>query len=670
MTATGYDDELRFRISSEEKRALDAVIEEETLSDLGRAAVSQFVDQNADEIDDDVLREARRKRADREGDKFVDRATFRKRVMNLGKSMHGSGLTAYEIEDAFQKMWDQADHLPDKLKPEAVKEYIDCLLALVRVYDELDTNATAGTDGVPNKYNFAVDVVNSEYPDAHKDKTREIIRRAPTDDELLSELDEATRNGLLDPLEWGEDDEDVPDDADIVMGGEPMTDGGVDVRDAYDAATDEGQSGLGDVEVREDEETTVRERLDDKLAGDIIGVETTARYGGAAYLLVTRDVEWSEIDDDGRDIPVLDVRTVVVDLEEDEGGVEDVRVTDNGVWFRRDEGVAQGAARMLARTASEVAGDVDAEEPLLVDGCDDEDVEMLLDATVDVERAEETEGQATHKMEAHPGIDPSRDWGYGAEPPQEAYDLAGRMRRAGLEPSDHFIRLWWGQKKPHSKERSGIHPDDELRPAAELKGNYGVEVRQRDEGLVLVDIDDPEAFDALDADLPETYSVSSPHGSDDRRHAFFVCDDKGRVAEELGGDGEAWSAYEDWGELYVGNPFVVGPGSQLSAYGCDNGEHERGDADACDECASEDGGYYEVVEDAPIVEVDADTLLSLVGDGDDESDDEEDEEEDEEEVEDGVEKCDNCGAAYPDEDADEYLKDAGPIRVCRGGCDG
>jgi hypothetical protein len=269
-------------------------------------------------------------------------------------------------------------------------------------------------------------------------------------------------------------------------------------------------------------------------------------------------------------------------------------------------------------------------------------------------------------MEAHPGIDPSRDWGYGAGPPEEAYDLAGRMRRAGLEPSDHFIRLWWGQKKPHGEERSRLDPDDSLRPAAELKGNYGVEVRQRDEGLVLVDIDDPEAFDALDVDLPETYSVSSPHGDDDRRHAFFVCEDKGRVAEELGGDGEAWSAYEDWGELYVGNPFVVGPGSQLSAYGCDNGEHERGDADACDECASEDGGYYEVVEDAPIASADADTLLSLVDDEDEGGDDEEDEEE----VEDGVEKCDNCGAAYPEEDADEYLKDAGPIRVCRGGCDG
>jgi hypothetical protein len=232
------------------------------------------------------------------------------------------------------------------------------------------------------------------------------------------------------------------------------------------------------------------------------------------------------------------------------------------------------------------------------------------------------------------------------------------MRDAGLEPSDHFVRLWWGQKKPHSDERRGIDPGDDLRPVAELKGNYGVEVRQRDAGLVVVDVDDPDAFDDLDVDLPDSYSVSSPHGDGDRRHIYLVCDEKDVVRDELGG----WSAYQEWGELYVGNPFVVGPGSQLSAYGCDNGPHERGDPDACDACASEDGGYYREVVDAPIREVDADTLVSLVSS-------EEVDDEPEETVEDGVVTCDSCGSAYPEEDSDEYLKEAGPVRVCQGGCD-
>jgi len=101
----------------------------------------------------------------------------------------------------------------------------------------------------------------------------------------------------------------------------------------------------------------------------------------------------------------------------------------------------------------------------------------------------------------------------------------------------------------------------------------------------------------------------------------------------------------------------------LSAYGCDNGEHERGDADACDECASESRGFYEVVRDAPIREVDAETLVSLVASDDDE------EETVEEPEDDGLITCDSCGAAYPEDDEEEYLKDAGKVRVCRGGCE-
>jgi len=451
---------------------------------------------------------------------------------------------------------------------------------------------------------------------------------------------------------------------------EPMTDGGIDTRDAYEHATDERQQDIReapDDATNEDDddasETTVRARLNEELVGDIHAVQATHRTENAIYLLVARSAEWSEIEDSGQDIPVLDLRTVVVDLK-DGGRIAGVRVSDNGVWFPRSETVAGNVAQMFARASSSVSGavdDGDVEDALVLDGCPEEvDAEMLLDAGVEVER--ETEGQAAHKMESHPGISPSRDWGYGGGPPPEAYELARRMREAGLEPSEHFVRLWFGQKKPHGSERSNLEPDDELRPAAELKGNYGVEVRQRDSGLVLVDVDDPEAFEALDAGVPESYSVSSPHGDDARRHIYLVCEDKGMVADELGG----WSAYQDWGELYVGNPFVVGPGSQLSAYGCDRDSYERGESDACEACSEEDDGYYSVVEDAPIESVSADTLLALVetgGENDEETD------ESDAETNDSVVRCDSCGAAYPEEEADDYLKDAGPVRVCEGGCE-
>jgi hypothetical protein len=802
MTRTGYDKRVDSYMRAETVEALDELIPDElSRSEFLRTKTHEIIEEGAVEIPDDKLRDARRVWKEEDGDSNVRRSFFRKRVRNLAKEHQGDGSTVEEIRDALRPKQEAARHLPEHLHPEETVEYIDCLMVLVRAYDydEMreydDLGFVDGEDSHEDpqakiSYKEAVEHVHRTFPEAHKDKTAELIDRIDLPRSEVVKLDDATENGVLDGFvdegiltvsfdgsdsdncpECGDgvlrpsdtsiashqctacreffnverDEDEEVDEGNVDEGNEEQdrrvlySDGGIPEcpdcdgatlykvspqlnitegadyrcsncqqlfvvreRDKEDENREEIGSGLNqDVDVSpnedcedctelvachscaqrqrtgepmtdggtqrrrasstpssssEDDKTTVRARLDDVLDGEIHAMQTTHRFDGAIYLSVLRSCAWGDISESGRDVPVLDLRTVVVDLLDD-GGVEDVRVSDNGIWVRQDRGVASNMAQMFARAASALDG-MQTDDALVLDGSDDVDAEMLLDAEMTVPDPS-TEGQATHKMESHPGIDPSRPWGYGGDAPPEAFDLARKMRDAGLEPSDHLIRLWWGQKKPHSDERKGIRPDDELRPVAELKGNYGVEVRQRDAGLVVVDVDDPDAFGDLDVDLPDSFSVSSPHGDDDRRHIYLTCSEKDIVREELGG----WSAYQSWGELYVGNPFVVGPGSQLSAYGCDNGPHERGDPDACDACASEDGGYYDVVRDAPIREVDADTLVSLV------ETDSDDEDGPVDEPRDDAETCDSCGSAYPEEDADEYLIEAGPVRVCRGGCE-
>jgi len=170
----------------------------------------------------------------------------------------------------------------------------------------------------------------------------------------------------------------------------------------------------------------------------------------------------------------------------------------------------------------------------------------------------------------------------------------------------------------------------------ELLGNYGVDCLSQDAGLVCVDVDSPDAF-PIGVDLPETFSISSPHGDDERRHLLFYCPDKDELADELG----AWSVNDAtnvqgdvWGDLWAGaNRYVVGAGCQIGAHACNKRDAEVPKDDGCnadgcdswlgceccrngcDVCSDEQRGYYTVVNDVPIAEVDAGTLLQLVPEG-------------------------------------------------------
>lgn len=395
-------------------------------------------------------------------------------------------------------------------------------------------------------------------------------------------------------------DDDADDDADREDDGGAVEGGGVD-----------GDAGAVEVE-------TVRDRVADALGDRDLHTLTVTRVdasgdGPTAYAVALSSTTMRHVDDaPDHDVPVVDARTVVVDADGPLGGDDpptvSVTLTENGLWVPRDAGVGESLAQAWARASADlratVSGpDLDGDpfdgEPAESSAVDDWGAGTLLDA--EVEAAGVPEGQHRDKMERHEGVDPSREWGYGAGPPPEVETVADRLDAVDLDPEDHLSRLVWGKKEPM---------DRVTRPVSELTGNYGIEVLPRDDGLVAVDVDDPDELPAeVEAALPETLEVSSPHGDDRRRHILLRCRDKEAVADAVGG----WAVQgATWGDLWIGDRYVVGPGSQLSAYGCDDGDHTRGEAGGCEACSDPDAGFYRIVHDAPIGEVEAETVVDLL----------------------------------------------------------
>lgn len=406
---------------------------------------------------------------------------------------------------------------------------------------------------------------------------------------------------------------------------------------------------------------TVRQLVLDALGGveTVHAVTATHRTESTVYLVVTYSTTMQSVDTaPDLDVPVVDLRTVAVDLD-----AETVTATDNGLWVPADGDVAHAATKALARATTDLSNDRDDEVPparMAADGVD-VDVDLVLDRTM----TPRDDGQNVDRMAREPGIDPARPWGYGADPPPEIDRLVERFGEAGLDPSDHVTRLKWGTKEPM---------DRTPRPVAELAGNYGVETRARDEGFIAVDVDYPEAFPD-DHGLPETFAVTSPHGDDDRRHLLFYCQEKETIAREVG----AWAVQSvEWGDLWIGDRYVVGPGSQLSAYGCDNGDHTVGDEAACSACMDPDAGYYRIVEDEPLAEVTAADVLGLLDGSEgyvlrDEptapDPPETDADDGEPELADHEGRCASCGAVRPTEDLKTVEVLDSERRICRGGCD-
>lgn len=404
---------------------------------------------------------------------------------------------------------------------------------------------------------------------------------------------------------------------------------------------------------------SVRSLLEEELqAEELHGLTVTRRQGETVYCVVSRSTTWDRVQDGvEHDLPVLDLRTVVVDLEQ-----ETVSATANGLWVPQEQEVASTLTQLLGRTTTDLGGGT-AEDapPALHSAVEGLDPALLLERELEVQEA--VEGQHQDKMENHGGIDPARSWGYGGGPPPEVHDLVERLEEAGLQPAEHLTRLVWGKKEPM---------DRKPRPVEELTGNYGLELLPREEGLIAIDVDYPEEFPE-DVELPETLEVSSPHGDDTQRHILLRCDSKRELAEEIG----AWAVQGvSWGDLWVGDRYLVGPGSQLSEFGCDDGEHQRGERGGCEACSDPERGYYRVVSDAPIATVEPEQILQLLEDsegftlrdGKADADPPEPQEEDAAEQS-TAPSCDYCGAERSQEEL-KLLEVGGDTRaVCRGGCD-
>jgi len=329
-----------------------------------------------------------------------------------------------------------------------------------------------------------------------------------------------------------------------------------------DARKEDYWTSLGSEDGEEDGDDlpTVRDRIVAQLdATEIHGVLGTFRNGETFYLVISHSTDREGVG------PVLDLRTVVVDLPD-----ETVRVTDNNLWVPQDSDVAGGLARLLARTQGDLSGSVDADaDPLTHSSAEDVDVEDLLDREV----ADDYEPPET------------REWGFGEGPPPQIDVLDRRLDAAGISTDERYNMLEFGDKAPFNHD---------LWARDDLAGNYGVYATS-DDALVLVDVDNP---DALDQDLPETFAVSSPHGSEERAHHYYHVGDLDAVREALG----KWNFGPTWGDVRTQNQYVVGPGSQLD--GCRKS--------GCSTCSRPDGGYYGIVEDREIAQVSAEWLVDLL----------------------------------------------------------
>lgn len=415
-------------------------------------------------------------------------------------------------------------------------------------------------------------------------------------------------------------------------------------------------------------ETTVGDAIYNELEPETVhAINVTKETDSTTYMVVVSERPVGDVSDVDGDWIVIDQRTVVYDHDTSE-----VVVTDNGMWTPATKSNLGNLCSSLARSQSAAGGNDSDEKMLKQSAVNSTDAGVVL--TQPAGSGGGGGGRDVDRMRREPGIDPSREWGYGGGPPEAAHDVADALDAVGLDPSDHLIRCKFGKKEPHGAERKG-------RPVDDLAGNYGIEPNKQQSGLVNIDVDYPDELpDEIADQLPETMRVSSPHGDDERCHRLYYCENKQQVAEHVGStDTPTWMVQGlPWGDLWIGEPYLVGAGSQLSAYGCDSNGHDVGDEGACSVCSDPNGGYYELVNDPEIAEIESDLLIDLLDATDDDpndvtDDDRPDDTEQEtadrpDEIDGDAVKCDNCGN-WVAEDEVTVVEVAGrEVATCSGGC--
>ncbi|WP_256298906.1 bifunctional DNA primase/polymerase [Haloarchaeobius salinus] len=163
--------------------------------------------------------------------------------------------------------------------------------------------------------------------------------------------------------------------------------------------------------------------------------------------------------------------------------------------------------------------------------------------------------------------------------------VAGRLEKAGLH-SERFIDVTDGRKQSYDHTR--LSPDA-------VAGNYGVYCGR---GLLGFDIDDYNGHAdtrALEG-LPATFTVRTPHGGE---HHYFKSV-RGASATIRAATGGARNVSLNWGEIYGGGKYLVGPGSEITdcnKTGCTDTENHES---------------YAILDDRPIAEIGPESVRSVL----------------------------------------------------------
>jgi hypothetical protein len=324
----------------------------------------------------------------------------------------------------------------------------------------------------------------------------------------------------------------------------------------------------------EDDERTVEQLLDERIDGDVESVAWHGVNGSAKYGLV------GHITGDDR----AQLTTVVLDVDDDTLRVH----RDNSLWLPADPQVLDVATRSLARLTSVAAGSLDEDrEPL---------AESLLPFDADEVGAYELVDDYDPSEQ-----DDDEPW-QASEGPDEMDVVHQRLVDSPIDNADRMIRLERGGKAPWSGEPQRImrHPD-------EVGGNYGVEVAE-DDDLVVLDVDDMEAA-PLDRLPDDGLTSESPHGG--RHYLLHAPGWLDTFRERF----DVLNPHTEWGEVRSQDGYVVGPGCRITRckYGCDVDDCE---ATKCGHgcCTEDDPGVY-LLDDGQIATIDAETLADLLAEG-------------------------------------------------------
>jgi hypothetical protein len=307
-----------------------------------------------------------------------------------------------------------------------------------------------------------------------------------------------------------------------------------------------------------EETERVRDLIEERIDGSIESICWHSRDGGTHYGLVVST---------RREAETLSITSILLDTAD-----ESLRILgDNSMWIPGDRATLDALIQSLARSSNSLGGSIPADaEPI---------EESLTEFSAEEIGAHEI-------SDDYEPFDPSVDW-----KEREGVDgietVHERLREAPIETADRLIRLEFERKAPWSGEHERV-----MRPPEEIGGNYGVEVSE-DDDLVILDIDDVEtAIEAGVPALPETLSTESPHGG---RHLYFVVPGwLDAFREEFGVE----NPHPSYGEIRSQDGYVVGAGCILT-----DCKHD------C--CTEEDPGEYQLI-DAPIAEIAPEDLIEVI----------------------------------------------------------